>query len=70
MCIGVIEHYNETHLYDRIRFRLAMCDFISKDLREKNKLKNRNLEEQNWEIEPELESVQEEDQPQAISVTQ
>jgi hypothetical protein len=47
-----------------------MCDLISKDLREKNKLKNRNLEEQNWEIEPELESVQEEDQPQAISVTQ
>jgi hypothetical protein len=46
-----------------------MCDFIGKDLREKYKLKNRNLEEEDWESEPELEAVQE-DQPQAISVTQ
>jgi hypothetical protein len=46
-----------------------MCDFISHDIREKNKVKNRNLEEQGWESEPELEAVQEE-QPQAISVTQ
>jgi hypothetical protein len=46
-----------------------MCDFISHDIREKNKMKNRNLEEHDWESEPELEVVQEE-QPQAISVTQ
>ncbi len=32
-------------------------------------MKNRNLEEEDWESEPELEAVQEE-QPQAISVTQ
>jgi hypothetical protein len=46
-----------------------MCDFISHDIRERSKLKNRNPEEQDWESEPELEAVQEE-QPQAISVTQ
>jgi hypothetical protein len=45
-----------------------MCDFISHDIREKNKLKDRSLEEQDWESEPELEAVQEE-QPQEISVT-
>lgn len=46
-----------------------MCDFIGHDIREKNKLKNRNLEEQDWESEPELERVQEE-APQTVSVTQ
>ena len=46
-----------------------MCDFIGHDIRENNKLKNRNLEEQDWESEPELERVQEE-APQALSVTQ
>jgi hypothetical protein len=46
-----------------------MCDFIGTEIREKNKLKNRNLEEQDWESEPELERVQEE-APQAVSVTQ
>ena len=45
-----------------------MCDFIGHDIREKNKLKNRNLE-QDWESEPELERVQEE-APQTVSVTQ
>ena len=67
--IGLIEHYNETHLYDKICSALTMCEFISHDIREKTKMKNRNLEEQDWESEPELEAVQEE-QPQAISVTQ
>jgi hypothetical protein len=46
-----------------------MCDFIGHDIREKNRMKNRNLEEQDWEAEPELESVQEE-QKQTIPVTQ
>ena len=46
-----------------------MCDFIGHDIREKNKLKNRNLEEQDWDSEPELERVQEE-APQTVSVTQ
>ena len=46
-----------------------MFEFISHDIREKTKMKNRNLEEEDWESEPELEAVQEE-QPQAISVTQ
>jgi hypothetical protein len=46
-----------------------MCDFISHDIREKNKIKNRKLEEQDWESEPELERVQEE-APQTVSVTQ
>jgi hypothetical protein len=46
-----------------------MCDFIGHDIREKNRMKNRNLEEQGWEAEPELERVQEEQQ-QTISVTQ
>jgi len=46
-----------------------MCDFIGNDIREKNRLKNRNLEDQDWESEPELENVQEE-VPQAVSVTQ
>ena len=45
-----------------------MCDFISHDITEKSKMKNKNLE-QDWESEPELEVVQEE-QPQAVSVTQ
>jgi hypothetical protein len=46
-----------------------MCDFIGYDIREKNSMKNRNLEQQDWESEPELEEVQEE-QKQTISVTQ
>jgi hypothetical protein len=46
-----------------------MCEFTGHDIREKNKLKNRNLEERDWESEPEIERVQE-DAPQAISVTQ
>ena len=46
-----------------------MCDFISHDITEKSKMKNKNLEQQDWESEPELEVIQEE-QPQAVSVTQ
>jgi hypothetical protein len=46
-----------------------MCDFIGTEIREKSKLKNRNLEEQDWESKPELERVQEET-AQTVSVTQ
>ena len=48
---------------------LTMCDFIGHDIREKSKIRNRNLEEEDLEAEPELEKVQEEQQ-KTISVTQ
>jgi hypothetical protein len=46
-----------------------MCDFIGHDIREKNRIKNKHLEEEDWEAEPELEGVEQE-QRQTISVTQ
>ena len=48
-----------------------MCDFIGHDIREKNRIKNKYLEDEDWEVEPELERVEEEQQQQqTISVTQ
>ena len=44
-----------------------MCEFIAYDIREKNRIKNKIAEEE-WEAEPELEKVQEEQHP--IPVTQ
>jgi hypothetical protein len=44
-----------------------MCEFIDYDLRHKNRIKNKIAEEE-WEAEPELEKVQEEQHP--IPVTQ
>jgi hypothetical protein len=46
-----------------------MCDFIGHDIRERNRIKSKYLEEQEWEAEPELERV-EEDEQQTIPVTQ
>jgi hypothetical protein len=46
-----------------------MCEFIGYDIRDKNRMKNKIAEE--WESEPELEKVQEEqEQQQPIPVTQ
>jgi hypothetical protein len=43
-----------------------MCEFIGYDIRGKNRMKNKIPEE--WEAEPELEKVQEEQEQQPIPV--
>jgi hypothetical protein len=43
-----------------------MCEFIGYDIRDKNRMKNDIPEE--WEAEPELEKVQEEQEQQPIPV--
>jgi hypothetical protein len=49
----------KTHLYYKLeRSITAMCEFIGYDIRDKNRIKNKVAEEE-WEAEPELERVQE-----------
>jgi hypothetical protein len=45
----------------------TMCEFIGYEIKDKNRMKNKIVED--WEAEPELEKVQEEQQ-QPIPVTQ
>ena len=40
-----------------------MCDFIGYELKDKHRMKNKIAEEEDWDAEPELEKVQEEQQP-------
>jgi hypothetical protein len=44
-----------------------MCDFIGYEIRDKHGMKNKIVEEEDWESEPELEKVQEE---QPVTMTQ
>ena len=46
-----------------------MCEFIGYEIRDKHRIKDKIVEEQEWEAEPELEKVQEEEQ-QPITMTQ
>jgi hypothetical protein len=46
-----------------------MCEFIGYDIKEKSRIKNKIAEEE-FESEPELEKVQEEQEQQPISITQ
>jgi hypothetical protein len=63
----LIEHYDKTHLYLIMRVCVtAMCEFIGYEIKDKNRMKNKIVED--WEAEPELENLQEEQQP--IPVTQ
>lgn len=36
-----------------------MCDFIDYEIKVKHRMKNKIFEEEDWEVEPELEKVQE-----------
>jgi hypothetical protein len=46
----------------------TMCEFIGYEIKDKNRMKNKIVED--WEAEPELEKVQEEQQQQPVPVTQ
>lgn len=62
-----IEHYDKTDLYLIMCACItSMCEFIGYET--KNKMKNKIVED--WQAEPELENVQEEQQQQPIPVTQ
>jgi hypothetical protein len=67
---GYIEHYHKTHLYlIMCACFTTMCEFIGYETKDKNRMKNKIVED--WEAEPELEKVQEEQQQQQpIPVTQ
>jgi hypothetical protein len=65
-----IEHYDKTHLYlTMCSCFTTMCEFIGNETKDKNRMKNKIVED--WEAEPELEKVQEEQQQQQpVPVTQ
>ncbi len=64
-----IEHYDKTHLYLTICDCITtMCEFIGYEIKDKNRMKNKIVED--LEAEPELEKLQEEQQQQSVPVTQ
>jgi hypothetical protein len=45
-----------------------MCDFIGYEIKDKHRMKNKIVEEEDWEAQPELETIPQEEQP--ITMTQ
>jgi hypothetical protein len=63
-----VKIWNESYLSHKMIINITtMCDFIGYEIRDKHGMKNKIIEEEDWEAEPELEKVQEE---QPITMTQ
>ena len=61
--------YVETRLYYKFYGSVTtMCEFIGYELKDKNRIRNK-IGGEEWEDEPELEKVQEEQEQQPIPVT-